>query len=205
MSRLSKEDISSIQELYKKYNSTHKVAEKLNCTPKTVSKHLKKCWISLSKSRCYLTKEIEDEIIKLYKEGYSTPFLANKYDTIISVIRNALIRNNVTMRHSWWVDIVRWTIQYRTRQLQKYINWRKNIMERDNYICQICNTRGGKLEVDHIIPLQAILYYNKIYTIEEANLCTELWDEQNGRTLCKSCHIKTPTYSRRYKLKKDTF
>lgn len=64
-------------------------------------------------------------------------------------------------------------------------NWRRAVYERDNYTCQLCNTRGGTLNADHIKPFA---------------LFPDLrFDVNNGRTLCVECHKKTPTYMRRMK------
>lgn len=50
------------------------------------------------------------------------------------------------------------------------------ILQRDNYICSICNIRGGILHVDHIKRWSAFpeLRFNL----------------NNCRTLCRSCHYK---------------
>lgn len=74
--------------------------------------------------------------------------------------------------------------------------WREKVFQRDNYICQHCFVRGGKIHADHIKPFSAILAENKIKTISQAISCKELWDIKNGRTLCIPCHKKTPTYLR---------
>lgn len=82
----------------------------------------------------------------------------------------------------------------RIRHCEKYINWRKSIMQRDDYTCQICETRGGKLVVDHIIPFITVMRLSKIDSFEKANKPNFLWETSNGRTLCEDCHKKTPTY-----------
>ena len=62
------------------------------------------------------------------------------------------------------------------RFTQEYINWRKSILERDDYTCQICNNKGGYLHAHHILPVRN---YKKYIT-----------DELNGITLCKKCHYR---------------
>lgn len=74
---------------------------------------------------------------------------------------------------------------YHLRKRDKHGNafdreWRIKIFERDNYTCQICFIKGGRLQADHIKPY-----------MEFPELRHEM---SNGRTLCVPCHQKTPTY-----------
>ena len=69
------------------------------------------------------------------------------------------------------------------RKSLKYKLWREEVFKRDNYICQMCNQRGGDLRGDHIKPFSL---YPKLR-----------FDIDNGRTLCESCHQKTDTYGSR--------
>jgi hypothetical protein len=73
-------------------------------------------------------------------------------------------------------------------QRQDYIIWRTAVFMRDDYTCQTCNTRGGKLEADHIKPWS--LYPDLRYAID------------NGRTLCVSCHRQTDTWGGRVRFLK---
>ena len=59
--------------------------------------------------------------------------------------------------------------------------WRKSVLERDKYTCQVCGKIGGRLDVDHIRPFA---YFPE--------LRLEL---SNGRTLCHPCHKKTDTFA----------
>lgn len=62
--------------------------------------------------------------------------------------------------------------------------WRVAVFIRDDYTCQECGERGGRLEADHIKPWA--LYPELRYAID------------NGRTLCHDCHEKTETYGWKY-------
>lgn len=61
--------------------------------------------------------------------------------------------------------------------------WRKAVYERDNYTCQLCGVRGGRLNADHIKPYA-------LYPDLRLRL-------SNGRTLCVPCHKTTNTYGGR--------
>jgi 5-methylcytosine-specific restriction endonuclease McrA len=66
--------------------------------------------------------------------------------------------------------------------------WNKEIFIRDNYICQECGKRGGRLHAHHIVSISKIIKYYNITTIEEAKNCLLLFDINNGLTLCENCH-----------------
>ncbi len=70
----------------------------------------------------------------------------------------------------------------------KYRQWRSDIFTRDDFTCQNCNGRGGLLEPHHIKRVTIIIKEYKIKTLEQALACEELWNVNNGITLCKKCH-----------------
>ena len=83
------------------------------------------------------------------------------------------------------------------RNHHKTTSWRKEVLSRDNYTCTNINCGSQeKLHVDHIKPLALIIAENNISSLEEAKEYEMLWDINNGRTLCKECHIKTDTWGR---------
>lgn len=95
---------------------------------------------------------------------------------------------------SFWKD-GRTTLVKQIKNLSLYKEWRKAVFERDNYTCIWCGIRGSiELAPDHISPLSSILEANRIKTQEDAINCVELWNVNNGRTLCHPCHKKTDTY-----------
>lgn len=78
------------------------------------------------------------------------------------------------------------------RKSKFYVDWRTAIFERDKYICQKCNVKGGHLEAHHHIkPFAVILEEHNIKTFEDALNCSELWDINYGITFCKKCHNET--------------
>ena len=82
------------------------------------------------------------------------------------------------------------------RSLLEYFKWRSDVFERDNWTCQTCGDRSGKgkrlfLEAHHIKGVKQIIEDNLIKSVKEAEKCKELWDIENGVTLCSSCHSLT--------------
>ena len=77
------------------------------------------------------------------------------------------------------------------RRCFEYRQWRSDVFTRDNFTCQECNQKGLYLEAHHIKSFSKIIEENNIKTFEEALNCEELWNINNGLTLCKDCHNKT--------------
>ena|SRR3990167_2202063 len=83
------------------------------------------------------------------------------------------------------------------RNCFRYRQWRSDIFHRDDFRCVLCGRRCGEgsavyLEADHY-PKRFIdiINQNNIKSLEESLVCEELWDINNGRTLCRECHDKT--------------
>lgn len=68
--------------------------------------------------------------------------------------------------------------------------WRSDVFTRDDFICQSCGQRGGELQADHIKLFSVIMKDNNITCFEDALGCRELWNLNNGQTLCKDCHSR---------------
>lgn len=62
----------------------------------------------------------------------------------------------------------------RGRNFPEYAVWRNSVYERDNYTCQCCLTRGGKLHAHHILNYAT-----------HKDLRTDIY---NGVTMCEGCH-----------------
>ena len=73
-----------------------------------------------------------------------------------------------------------------------YANWRTAIFKRDDYTCQICGERSGKLQAHHIWPMR-----DNINTLL-------IFDIDNGITLCKDCHISISGHEKEFESFFDT-
>lgn len=69
---------------------------------------------------------------------------------------------------------------HKLRTSFEYRNWKKEVFERDDFTCQICNQIGTNLEAHHI--KQFALYPELRFEID------------NGVTLCKNCHKEIDVY-----------
>jgi ribosomal protein S18 acetylase RimI-like enzyme len=96
----------------------------------------------------------------------------------------------------------KYSINNAVRRMPMYNEWRLSVFSRDAFTCQICGEKG-RLEADHIIPLSALLAEYDINTLDDARHCEELWEIDNGRTLCRVCHKNNSTYGYNAALLRD--
>lgn len=93
------------------------------------------------------------------------------------------------------------SLRDKIRHCHESSEWRRQVFMRDYYICQQCfNPNRGYyiVNAEHIKPFATILDENNVKTLEDAQRCKELWDINNGMTLCVPCHKKTDTYGYKY-------
>ena len=158
-----------------------------------------------------------EQILKDYNDGYAILWLARKYESDKRIIRAVLKENGVVDFRgrkgiqAWNIGlnqftderILKWSgaknvnwkggvteLNMKVRRCKKYTAWVKIILKRDNWTCKLCSKRGGNLEVDHYPKLFSEIMQN-IKSLKEAMDSKELWDTDNGRTLCKPCHNTT--------------
>ena len=79
------------------------------------------------------------------------------------------------------------------RNSPQYVDWRDKVFERDGWKCQKCSKIGGKLQVHHKKSLSLILKEEKIKCFSDILPESQLWDVENGHTLCIPCHKETET------------
>lgn len=100
--------------------------------------------------------------------------------------------------HFWRGGITPLVIQI--RRCFEYRQWRSDVFTRDKFTCIWCgDKRGGNLNADHIKPFALIIKENNIKNLFQAEKCAELWNINNGRTLCENCHKLTSTFGEKAK------
>lgn len=86
------------------------------------------------------------------------------------------------------------SLYYQIRNMPEYSQWRLKVFKRDGFICQKCGKFSkGDAQAHHKKSRSQIMAENNITTVEEALLCEELWDVENGDTLCEGCHLGIKT------------
>lgn len=74
------------------------------------------------------------------------------------------------------------------RNSANYREWKAAVFKRDEKTCQHCGKIEKEMDAHHIIEMQKIIDKHAIKSLEQAFKTEELWDINNGITLCKPCH-----------------
>lgn len=94
-------------------------------------------------------------------------------------------RNKGDRHYLWKSDRTISQENQRIRTSTEYIQWRSDVYQRDNWTCQTCFIKGGRLEAHHIKSFSE--YPESRFILN------------NGITLCKECHKLTDNYAGRNK------
>lgn len=122
-------------------------------------------------------------------KSFAVPYLKRKFCSYECFKLNLIKKNQAKggkNHYNWKGGIT--PLNHKIRTSQEFIQWRKTVLERDNYKCVLCGSNES-LEVDHI---KQFAYYPELR-----------FEVSNGRTLCKTCHKKTETHSRKITLQVD--
>ena len=153
-----------------------------------------------------------------YMQGRIGTFLGKKHkpESLIRMSLAKLGKKNPKMqgKNHWnWKGTT--PIQTTIRMSLEYKQWCKRVFERDNYTCQGCFMRGGKLAPHHIVPFSKIFkdflnLYPQFSPFEDIETLVRLtttyepfWDINNGKTFCYDCHKKTDSYGSNIKCLKN--
>lgn len=132
------------------------------------------------KERGRRRKEELKSYYNIHKDKYKNRYI-NKYtkkDTSNwnKGSSNPNYKGGITKLHDW------------LRVLPYYYDWRLLVLIRDHFTCLNCKRTGGDLQVHHIKKAVDIIKEFNLKTKEDLLRCSELWDTDNGITLCLECH-----------------
>lgn len=218
-------DLQQLQQKYQQGVGVSELANHFNCGENTIRRRLRRLGVSTSTERLAI-KSKEWFIEKYVHQKWSANKIAKELGCSKRPILDRLQKYGVIRNSSQAAKIkmadpkerekiskarkgkfcgensARWQggktkISILIRQMIEYKNWREEIFQRDNFTCRFCKKTNCVLNADHIKPFSIILKENKINSIIKARNCEELWNIENGRTLCVSCHRKTDTFAGR--------
>lgn len=114
---------------------------------------------------------------------FVSPSESKKYKCCSLKCRNLQIskRQKGSNSHLWRGGVS--TENRLLRNSAQYDSWRSAVFARDDYTCQCCGKKGGRLTAHHI----------KAWSLYPALR----FDVPNGQTLCRPCHQKTDTFGYR--------
>lgn len=170
--KFSKAEIEKIIKLYKSGMTAQKVSETMECSRQGVSKIIHKNGLT----RTHMERDCQKG--KKMPPEYSI-YLSKRMKGKKSSIATRL---NMSKSHRKRLEgyVRKEPENNRIRKSVEYKIWREAVFTRDDYTCQMCLTRGGELNADHIKPFA---FYPE-----------SRFDANNGRTLCVPCHKTTDTY-----------
>jgi len=136
------------------------------------NKGMKCSWVTKTKKGIPLKEETKKKLSKTMK-GRTSPRLGVK----LSLEQ----RQNFSMAQTKekFFNGFKSTKNHQLRTSEKWVSWRKQVYERDDYTCQQCDVKGIELHPHHIIRVKDC--------IKDDNL-NLVYDVNNGVTLCKPCH-----------------
>ena len=158
-----------------------------------------KCKSCINKGKKHSLETIEkikNSYYHTHLKGKDNPFYGKKHTKKTKVKSNLSHGGNGILYEKKGISNL-------IRESENSKKWIKDIFVKDNYKCQECFIRGGKLEAHHIKAFSLILQeflntYSQFSPLEDKETLLRLsesykpfWDLFNGRTLCVKCHNKT--------------
>jgi hypothetical protein len=139
-------------------------------------------------SRIYEHTDESKKLLSIRMTGNNHPFYG-KHHTYSSLLR--ILEYQIG---GFWYGNVRYnyTIHDMIRKMPECKRWVDGVLNRDNYRDVVTNEICIYPEAHHVIELDDIIKKYNIINMDDARKCKELWDINNGKTLCEKCHhLKT--------------
>ncbi|MGI0023168.1 MAG: HNH endonuclease [Nitrososphaeraceae archaeon] len=168
LKEISKEDLSNAFEEYETGLPLEEVAPKYGITAGCLGD-------KFQKARYQVRKNTEKAIMTNMRYGN----IKKMQQKIKDLCKTGEFQKAASARLQG-IPVEEWTHFITPENLQYYKseefqNWRKSILKRDNYTCQMCQKRGGELHSHHIKPK------GKFWDLRT--------DINNGICLCRICHF----------------
>lgn len=96
--------------------------------------------------------------------------------------------NNRGERHYNWKGGLS-KLSQSIRQMTEYRKWMDAVKAKDGFKCVRCGANDN-LESHHKRPFAELLKAHGVSSRDDARRCAELWDIENGETLCVPCHFE---------------
>lgn len=106
-------------------------------------------------------------------------------NTVAVVARS---ENNRGERHYNWKGGLS-KLSQSIRQMTEYRKWMDAVKAKDGFKCVRCGANDN-LESHHKRPFAELLKAHGVSSRDDARRCAELWDIENGETLCVPCHFE---------------
>lgn len=212
---LSPEVQKELVRIYTSSNiSLQKTANAMGLTWAVANNWLIKNGVPIRCDKYFLTIGQLTEIYEKYKSGLNIPELAREYNISADSLGRSLKKHGFAIRtqkescRKHWNDPVfkdfcaqrttgekspNWNggttaLLSKLRNSSRGRGWRKSVFVRDNYTCQKCGAVDN-LHAHHIKEFDQMVKENNITSVEQSKLYPELWDINNGQTICKTCHV----------------
>ena len=141
--------------------------------------------MSVSRRKWKLTKEQLRKMSKLSTERMLGKKLSEETRLKLKRAQKKRVEEGRHNNYKGGVSTLREQIRHDSKNQQ----WILDVLERDKFCCVKCGvSNSGKMVADHKKLFSVILNEYKIKTLDEAMECKELWNLENGQTLCRPCH-----------------
>ncbi|MFA5072090.1 MAG: hypothetical protein WC511_07120 [Candidatus Pacearchaeota archaeon] len=157
---------------YSLWQKTQKISEERKLKASNTLKGRKITWIK--KSGKYIKCKVCNKEFYITNSGLNRRFCSR---------RCSKLREN----NPGWTGKLKETIRKTIESLYEYRLWHSDVLKKDNFKCQKCFSNKNII-VHHIKKVSSIIDEYNIKTIDDAINCQELWNINNGLTLCQDCH-----------------
>jgi len=136
--------------------------------------------------KCY-KKSLKKELVCICGKSFEAYPSRIKYYSELFCSCDCRIKNQGTLNPKPNLDPEYEKFSRSLRSKAKYLIWKKNCLERDNFSCNKCG-RKSQLTVHHLQTVWSFVERHGM-NIEEIETDPLFYNIENGITLCRACHM----------------